>query len=193
MKQNELVWRTLVDRSIMGQRRWDSIADLAYASGVPWATARFACQKLLDIGALTSYSGGGISTVSPEKVLTVACAARNLAADTVTWTSLGALDQSSVVWGGPDAAVHHLGGANTVAHFNARIAYISGPGTDLPKGKHVRVLRMDARAAREWDGFSSVAQTFVDLFATPGWQASEFRFALRDRYFAGRDWDQEAG
>lgn len=192
MKQNELVWRTLVDRSINGRRRWESIADLAYAAGVPWATARFACQKLFEIGALTSYAGGGLSTVNPEKVLTVACASRNLSADTVTWTSLSALDGLAVVWGGPDAAVHHLGGINNVAHVDARIAYISAPVTDLPKGEHVRVLHMDARAVREWDGFSSLAQTFVDLFATPGWQASEFRLALRDKFFAGRDWDQEA-
>lgn len=192
MKQNELVWRTLVDRSASGQRQWESIADLAYASGVPWATARFACLKLFDIGALTSYSGGGLSTVSPEKVLTVACAARNLSSDTVAWTSLGALDGLSVVWGGPDAAVHHLGGINTVAHVDARIAYTSAHVAGLPTGKDVRLLRMDDRAVREWDGFSSLAQTFVDLFATPGWQASEFRHALRDRFFAGRDWDQEA-
>jgi len=192
MKQNELVWRTLVDRSINGQRQWESIADLAYASGVPWATARFACQKLLDIGALTSYRGGGLSTVSPEKVLTVACAARNLPADTVAWTTMDALDSRSVVWGGPDAAIHHLGGMNTIAHIDARIAYVSTPLAGLPNGDEVRLLHMDDRAVREWDGFSSLAQTFVDLFATPGWQASEFRHALRDKFFAGRDWDQEA-
>jgi len=190
MKQNELVWRTLVDTSLDGQRQWGSIADLAYAAGVPWATARFACQKLFEIGALTSYSGGGLSTVNPEKVLTIACAARNLTVDTVGWTTRDALEGLDVVWGGPMAAVHHLGGDNTVAHYSAGIAYLAGSHPPLPEGNEVRVLQMDARAKRRWEGYSSRAQTYVDLFATPGWAASEFRLALRERYFSGRDWDQ---
>jgi hypothetical protein len=51
---------------------------------------------------------------------------------------------------------------------------------------------MDRRAEREWlSGYTSFAQTYVDLFATPGWQASEFRLALHDRFLRGRDWDRD--
>lgn len=49
---------------------------------------------------------------------------------------------------------------------------------------------MDERAAKTWTGYSSVAQTYADLFATPGWQASEFRKALRDRFVRDREWEQ---
>ena len=63
--------------------------------------------------------------------------------------------------------------------------------TTLPAGKEVRVLSMDKRAAKTWNGFSSLAQTYADLFATPGWQASEFRKALRDSFLRDREWDQE--
>lgn len=49
---------------------------------------------------------------------------------------------------------------------------------------------MDKRAMKTWDGYSSVAQTYADLFATPGWQASEFRTALRERFVPAREWNQ---
>lgn len=191
VKQNELVWRSLVDAALDGRRYWESIADLAFDSGVLWGTARLACQKLLDIGAVTSYSGGGLSTTSPEKVLTVACAARNLKADTVAWTTRDAIDTHSEMLGGPDAAIHHLGGENVVSDFSQQVVYVRDAPVDLPEGRDVRVLLLDARAGRVWEGFSSLAQTYVDLFATPGWQASEFRLALRDRFFGARDWDQK--
>ncbi len=46
----------------------------------------------------------------------------------------------------------------------------TGSGDDRVK---VTFLRADSRAARSWDAYTSFAQTYVDLFATPGWQASE--------------------
>lgn len=49
----------------------------------------------------------------------------------------------------------------------------------------------DPRAARAWRRHTSFAQTYADLFATPGWQASEFRIALHEKYLGKRDWDQE--
>ncbi|MGA1829287.1 hypothetical protein [Microbacterium sp.] len=60
----------------------------------------------------------------------------------------------------------------------------------LPQSDEVRVLAMDKRAMKTWDGYSSVAQTYADLFATPGWQASEFRTALRERFVPAREWNQ---
>jgi hypothetical protein len=63
-------------------------------------------------------------------------------------------------------------------------------GIDWPEGDEVRVLTMDPRAVKTWQGFSSPAQTYADLFASPGWQASEFRLALREKFVSDRDWDQ---
>lgn len=55
----------------------------------------------------------------------------------------------------------------------------------------MRILKLDSRASLDWDGYSSFTQTYTDLFATPGWQASEFRLALRDMFLSGRDGDQK--
>lgn len=54
---------------------------------------------------------------------------------------------------------------------------------------NVTLLLADPRAARTWGTHTSFAQTYTDLFATPGWQASEFRLALCDRFFSTADWN----
>lgn len=65
-------------------------------------------------------------------------------------------------------------------------------GTDLeglPGGDGALVLAADARSLRSWaEGYTSRAQTYADLFAQPGWQASEFRRALWREWFAVDDW-----
>lgn len=199
MKGNELVWRALADRALRGQRTWRNVADLAYDAGVPSATAYLALDRLEGNGTVDRYSRGGLAVVSVDKLLTMLCAWRNLERDTLVWTTRDAISQflNSVIGpyavGGPDAAKTYLK-AKTVADFREHILYIpsSADLTSLPAGKEVRVLSMDKRAAKTWNGYSSLAQTYADLFATPGWQASEFRKALRDTFIAEREWDQES-
>jgi len=198
VKGNELVWRAIADAALQDERRWKNYGDLAYKAGAPASTAQLACRKLIDIGAIRPLPRGGFSTVSPEKVLTVLCAWRNLQRDQIAWTTragaerAASMDPSCAV-GGAEAAIFHLGGKNTVADISTRILYVSHPEplAPLPEGDEVLILRMDRRAALDWDGYSSPAQTYADLFASPGWQASEFRYAMRDKLFAGRDWDQK--
>lgn len=199
MKSNELVWRTLADAALSGNRRWANLADLAFQAGVPVTTAHLATKKLSDIGAISRYGGGGFSVVSPDKLLTLLSGWRNLENDTVAITTMEGFEQIArkqkltFAFGGPTAAVHHLGGQNKVSDFSKTLAYIHFEDVeeiDWPAGDEVRVLAMDARAAKTWQGFSSLAQTYADLFASPGWQASEFRLALRDRFVLERDWDQ---
>ena len=49
-------------------------------------------------------------------------------------------------------------------------------------GEEVRVVRIDPRAQRNWtNGFTSLAQTYADLFASPGRSADELRRALWTR------------
>lgn len=200
MKGNELVWRALADRALKGERTWRNVGDLAYEAGVPSTTAYLALERLESNGSVDRYSRGGLAVVSIEKVLTMLCAWRNLARDTLVWTTLDAINpflsnaRGPYAIGGPDAANSLLGG-RAVADFSEHIVYLPA-ATDLsslPPGDEVRVLSMDKRAMRTWDGYSSIAQTYADLFATPGWQASEFRKALRDRYLPDREWDQESG
>jgi hypothetical protein len=80
-----------------------------------------------------------------------------------------------------------------VSDFHEHIVYmpLSPDLHQLPADDEVRVLTMDKRATKTWDGYSSLAQTYADLFATPGWQASEFRMALRESFVHNREWDQE--
>lgn len=191
MKSNELVWRTLADAALKGSRRWANLADLAFQSGVPVTTAHLATKKLSDIGAISRYGGGGFSVVSPDKLLTLLSGWRNLENDTIATTTMEAFDRITrkhkltFAFGGPTAAVHHLGGQNKVSDFSKTLAYVEPKAVEeieWPEGDELRVLGMDSRAAKTWEGFSSLAQTYADLFASPGWQASEFRLALGDQF-----------
>lgn len=198
MKGNELVWRALADRALEGQRTWRNVADLAYDAGVPSTTAYLALERLEGNGTVDRYSRGGLAVVSIDKLLTMLCAWRNLARDTLAWTTREGIDPlldsklGPYALGGADAANAILNG-RAVADFSEHIVYFPASVnlTDLPAGNEVRVLSMDKRAARTWNGYSSLAQTYADLFATPGWQASEFRKALRDSFVREREWDQE--
>ncbi|RFA12407.1 hypothetical protein B7R22_15995 [Subtercola boreus] len=200
MKGNELVWRSLADHAILGDRSWKNVGDLAYDAGVPASTAYLALERLENIGAIDRYSRGGLSVISIDKVLTMLCAWRNLARDTLTMTTREAIlpllnsQSGPYALGGPDAAMSFLTD-HTVADFHEHIVYVpeSAALLELPAGEDVRVLSMDKRAMKLWKGYSSFAQTYADLFATPGWQASEFRSALRDSFMHGREWDQSDG
>ncbi|WP_244893235.1 hypothetical protein [Agreia bicolorata] len=101
-------------------------------------------------------------------------------------------DRGPYALGGPDAANAILSG-RAIADFSEHIVYLPDRPElrELPEGDEVRVLSMDKRAAKTWTGYSTPAQTYADLFATPGWQASEFRLALRDAFMREREWDQE--
>ena len=198
MKGNELVWRALADRALEGQRTWRNVADLAYEAGVPSTTAYLALERLDSNGTIDRYSRGGLAVVSIDKLLTMLCACRNLERDTLTWTTREGIaplldgNAGPYALGGADAATAILNG-RAVADFSEHIVYLpaSAKVTDLPAGKEVRVVLMDKRAAKTWSGYSSPAQTYADLFATPGWQSSEFREALRDSFLRDREWDQE--
>lgn len=197
MKGNELVWRSLADAAFREQRRWSNIGDLAFSAGVPDSTANLALERLQEIGAISRYPRGGFSVISLDKVLTVLSAWRNLAKDTITFTTLEAIgpylnpEMGPYALGGPDAATAILGDVH-VADFSQHLVYLPADRVieGLPIGEEVRVLRMDRRAALDWTGYSSFAQTYADLFATRGWAASEYRYAIRDRFLREREWDQ---
>lgn len=201
MKGNELVWRSLADHALQGERTWRSVGDLAYDAGVPSTTAYLALERLESNGAVDRYSRGGLAVISVDKVLTMLCAWRNLGRDTLVTTTRDAINplldtaRGPYALGGPDAANAHLHG-RAVSDFREHIIYLPSSSQDLrelPPGDEVRVLSMDKRAMKTWTGYSSLAQTYADLFATPGWQASEFRSALRESFVHDREWDQQGG
>lgn len=218
MKKNELVWRELVDAAIeRGERRWDSVDDLAFRAGVIPSTAAYALRRLVEIGAIRQHFSG-FSVINPDKALTMFCSARSVEGDALASLAvpvenleriLDTLVRDGAILGGASAAVALLGGANVVSDYSEYVLYVRDESSQatlvdlqreygLPK-KHnghrrhrgnLVCLRADPRAARNWQRYTSFAQTYADLFVTPGWQASEFRMALHDRYLAKRDWDQ---
>lgn len=216
MKKTELVWRELVEAAIAGgRRRWANVDDIAFQAGVAPATANYALQRLVEIGAVRRHHAG-FTAVNPNKALTLLCAARSITNDTVHRAEMSEDEVASLladlggraVVGGAAAAVELLGGTNTVADISDRLVYLRDPGAlewmreNVPHelasgrpgtvgGESVRFLMADPRAARWWGRHTPFAQTYADLFATPGWQASEFRLALDDRFLRHRDWDQE--
>lgn len=201
MKNVEIVWRTLADAALEGRRDWNSIGDIADAASVAPSTTHQALGRLVDIGAVRANSRRGYTVVSPEKLLEAFAAHRNLRADTMVSTTLPAaqelLDDDEVDYAlsGSTAAVHYLGGRNTVSDLGRRIVYTTRPPSqdDFPEGDEVIILTEDPVAARTWkSGYASRAQTYADLWASPGWQAAEFTRALKAKLFADLDWNQQS-
>lgn len=199
MKNVEIIWRTLADAALAGERDWNSIGDIAEAASVAPSTTHQALGRLVDIGAVRPNSRRGYTVVSPEKLIEAFAAHRNLRADTMVSTTLSAaqgfLDDAEVDYAlsGSSAAVHYLGGRNTVSDLGRRIVYTTRPlsQADFPEGDEVIILTEDPVAARTWkSGYASLAQTYADLWASPGWQAAEFTRAMKARLFADADWEQ---
>ena len=195
VKTKEIVWRTLADAALSGRREWPDLGTLAASVDAPVSSTHQALGRLVDIGAVRTQRRGGFTVVSPEKVVLALAAARNLKSDTLAMTTvefartLRNSRPSAVSFGGGDAAVHWLGGVNTVADKGLRLVYVDPEvAHGLPSGKEVCVVSRDKVAARTWrDGFSSRAQTYADLFAMPGWQTTEFRTALHSLLFGQKN------
>lgn len=200
VKNVEIVWRTLTDAALDGRRDWNSISDIANAASVAPSTTHQALGRLVDIGAIRPNSRRGYTVVSPEKLLEAFAAHRNLRADTMASTTLTAgqefIDDVEVDYAlsGSSAAVHYLGGRNTVSDLGRRIVYTTRELSqgDFPEGDEVIILTQDPLAARIWKpGYASLAQTYADLWASPGWQAAEFTRALKAKLFSDADWEQQ--
>lgn len=192
----EIVWRTLADAALDGRRDWNSIGDIADAASVAPSTTHQALGRLVDIGAVRTNSRRGYTVISPEKLLEALAAHRSLRADTMVSTTLPAaqelLDNGAVDYAlsGTIAAVHYLGGRNTVSDLGRRIIYTTRAlsQADFPDSDEVIILTEDPLAARTWrSGYASLAHTYADLWASPGWQAAEFSRALKAKLFADAD------
>lgn len=199
MKHKDIIWRTLADTALQQRRSWGSIRELAEASRTSPDTTYLALGRLLDIGAVRANASSGFVVVSVSKMLEAFAAGRNIKADTLASTTLEAAHELlrnetfSYALGGPNAAVHYLGGRNTVSDLGKRLVYTSNKHAldGLPAGDEVLFLKQDELAVRSWrDGYASIAQTYADLWASPGWQSAEFLQALKSFIFSAPDWDQ---
>ncbi len=196
LRETDAVWRVLVDAALDGRRAWKNTGDLAWEAGVGEKLAYKALTRPIQIGAVTRHPAGGFSVTDPERVLTLFAAARSLRAATRTQFDAAqklAADTEKYAIGGTRAAVQHLGGLNTIADHAPAILYLpmSVALDDLPPGEEALVLAVESKTLDEWrSGFTSAAQTYADLFAQPGWQASEFRRALWRAWFSVDDWSR---
>lgn len=194
MRDTDAVLRTLADRALTGERAWKNVADLAWAARVGEKLAYKALARPTSIGAVTRHPGGGFSVTDPERVLQLFAARRSLAsAHHTTLAAAQDLAESTEAYaiGGTRAATHHLGGANTIADHAPAILYVPDGASmgGLPRGEGAAVIEVQLGQFQDWaDGFTSRAQTYADLFAQPGWQASAFRRELWRRWFAVDDW-----
>jgi hypothetical protein len=194
MHETDVLLRTLIDEALAGHRSWKSVPDLAHTAGVGEKLAYKALTKPASIGAVTRHSGGGFSTTDPERLLATLSARRVLnPARRTTLAAAQALIAGLPAYaiGGTRAAAHHLGGVNTIADHGMAIVYVPANVSleTLPVGNEALILTADDRTLRAWsDGYTSKAQTYADLFAQPGWQASEFRRALWQQWFSVADW-----
>jgi len=193
MRATDAVWRTLGDAALSGRREWKSTGDLSWEAGVGEKLAYQALRRPVSIGAVTRYPGGGFSVTDPERMVTLLAAARSFTPTRPT--SLEAAQElvealPAYAIGGTRAAAHHLGG-NRIADHATAITYVPSNTdlTSLPHGYGALVFTIDPHTLATWnDGYTSKAQTYADLFAQPGWQASEFRRALWRAWFAVDDW-----
>lgn len=196
MRATDAVWRTLADTALDRRREWANTGDLAWQAGVGEKLAYKALQRPVSIGAVTRHPRGGFSVTDPERLVTLLAAARSLAGARRTRFEAAQAclaEAAEYAIGGSRAAAHHLGGRNMIADHGPAIMYVPA-GTDLsalPPGDEALVFEADAHTLTAWrDGFTSRAQTYADLFAQPGWQASEFRRALWRAWFSVDDWSQ---
>ncbi|MDQ2661480.1 MAG: helix-turn-helix domain-containing protein [Actinomycetota bacterium] len=188
MKNNEIVWRTISDAALQGHRRWEGLSALSKASGVPRSTVQQAMTRLAETGIARQEAGGGFTVVQHGKLLDLVAAHRNLSRDVLARTTIDAANEliarrpARYFIGGPNAAIHHLGGRNTVATPGLRIIYtLDDEIPSLPPSDEALIVRIDPAAGEQWrDGFASPTQTYADLWNTPGWQSVEFTRALRD-------------
>lgn len=194
MQATGVVLRTIADAALTGRRSWKSVGDLAWEAGVGEKLAYKALGRPASIGAITKHPGGGFSVTDPERILALFSARRSLAdARHTSFEAAQSLlaEVPEYALGGTRAAAHHFGGKNTIADHAPAIVYVP-EDTDLDAlsaGGSALVLIADARSLREWaDGYTSKAQTYADLFAQPGWQASEFRRELWREWFSVDDW-----
>lgn len=194
MRETDAVWRTLADAALAGRREWRNTGDLAWEAGVGEKITYKALTRPVSIGAVARHPGGGFSVTDPERITTLLAAARSLqTAHHTTFVAAKELVAHAPEYAisGTRAAAHHLGGRKVIADHAAAIMYVPSNVdiSALPRGDGALVFTAEPHTLSTWrDGFTSRAQTYADLFAQPGWQASEFRRALWRAWFAVDDW-----
>ncbi len=185
------VWRHLIDGAHLGQRRWSSVSALASELGLPSSTTSQALEEPRSIDILEIKGAGGLRLLDPGRLLILWAGRRRLGRDVRERIILPAdartveasLNPDHVTLGGFGAVVERLG-YNNIADYSTVMVYAKQPASvwvpridDLGTITEVVVLEPDP-LLRRYGRTTTLGQSWVDLFCTPGWQASRFVFDL---------------
>ena len=191
LSKTEQVWRHLIDGAHYGQRRWSSVSSLASELGLPNSTTHQALEEPRGIGILEIRGAGGLRVLDPGRLLMLWAGRRRLDRDvrdrlivpTDARTVEASLDPGHVTLGGFGAVVERLG-YNNIADYSTVLVYVEEPASkwmptleDRGAMTEVVVLEPDP-LLRRYGRTTTLGQAWVDLFRTPGWQASRFVFDL---------------
>ncbi|MGH9279775.1 MAG: helix-turn-helix domain-containing protein [Acidimicrobiales bacterium] len=191
--KTEQVWRHLIVGALEeNRRRWDSVTALAEELGLGISTVHRALAHPTEIGAVVLRPIGGVRVLDPGRLLIAWAGRRRLSGDVVRRFRVCAaapeveqdMHGADAVLGGFGAVVARLGG-NTIADYESVLVY-GEPGLraaiapDEDGRTVVTVLEPDPLLAR-YGPTTPLAQSWVDLFNTPGWQAARFVHTLLPR------------
>jgi hypothetical protein len=175
----ERVWRHLIVSASVGRREWLTLTD--------------ALARPVEIGAVGTWSAGGVMVLDPERLTVLWAGRRRLLRDVKHRFRVAALAPEvelalaaePIVLGGFGAVVAALG-ANTIADYETVLVYGELAGLeDAPDGPtEVIVLDPDPLLAR-YGRTTPLAQAWVDLFCLPGWQAARFVHETRSKVIGG--------
>lgn len=188
LSKTEQVWRHLIDGAHYGCRRWETVSGLAADLDMPVSTTHQALDEPRSIDVLRVSGSGGIRVLDPGRLLVLWAAKRHLERDVVDRRIVpidapsveAALDPAKVVLGGFGAVTARLE-CNNIAAYSTVLAY-GEPGAipqfDDNGGASEVVLLQPDPLLRRYGSTTTLAHAWVDLFRTPGWQASRFVYDL---------------
>ncbi len=186
LTKTEIVWRHLIDGAHHGQRRWPSVSQLAGDLGLSISTTHQALEEPRSMDAVRVAGSGDVRVLDPGRLLILWAGRRRLLSDVrqtvfvpVDARSVEAsLDPNEVTLGGFGAITTHLG--NAIADYSTVLVYGEARLPRFVDNGHsteVVCLEPDPILAR-YGRTTTLGQSWVDLFRTPGWQASRFVYEL---------------
>jgi hypothetical protein len=189
----ERVWRHLIVSASVGRREWLTLTELAAEVDAAVSSVHDALARPVEIGAVGTWSAGGVMVLDPERLTVLWAGRRRLLRDVKHRFRVAALAPEvelalaaePIVLGGFGAVVAALG-ANTIADYETVLVYGELAGLeDAPDGPtEVIVLDPDPLLAR-YGRTTPLAQAWVDLFCLPGWQAARFVHETRSKVIGG--------
>jgi hypothetical protein len=190
MKKIEIIWRELLFQSIEKKNREFTQKEIAGKFGFSTSTVFQALKIPRKMGAVR-VTGRNFVLEDPEKLLYHWASVRNLSPQTIykavvlqDANQIEARMPPSVIFGGFTAAKESL--KTPPADYDRVFVYTHDLAEikkrfPLQRGReNLFVLKAD-RFLAEYGQITSLAQTFVDLWNLPEWNAKEYAQAIKEK------------